>query len=218
MSTAPAASRDLGRTRAEILEVATQHFARLGYYGARVDDIASETSTTKRMIYYCFGGKDDLFAACIRAAYAKIRQFEQSLHLDDMAPREAIATYVRGTIRYLEEHAELPLLVRAENLLGAAHLAEEDDALNRQIIDLLDRVLARGRAGGDFRDGVRGVELHMLVTALGNYRITNQPTFHALFGFSTRDSGRLEHDLDEYVRMTLGWLRADADEIPSATH
>lgn len=211
MSTAPAASRDLGRTRAEILDVATQHFARLGYFGARVDDIAAETSTTKRMIYYCFGGKDDLFAACIRVAYAKIREFEQTLHLDDLAPCEAIATYVRGTIRYHEVHPELARLVRAENLLSAVHLAEEDDALSRQIIDLLDRVLERGRATGEFRDGVSGVEVHMAVTALGNYRVTNQPTFEALFGFSTRDPERFDHDLDEYVRMMLGWLRPQVD-------
>ena len=206
MSTAREASRDLARTRAEILEVATQHFARLGFFGARVDEIAAETSTTKRMIYYCFGSKDDLFATCLRNAYAQIREFERSLHLDDLSAKDAIEAYVRGTIHYHEAHPELALLVRGENLLGAVHLAQEDDLLNRQIIDLLDGVLARGVASGEFRSDARGIELHLMVTALGNFRITNQATFEVLFGHVTRDPERLDHDIEQYVQMVFGWL------------
>jgi AcrR family transcriptional regulator len=42
------------RTRAEPLAVATEVFAADGYPGARVDDIAARTRTTKRMIYNYF--------------------------------------------------------------------------------------------------------------------------------------------------------------------
>ena len=158
------------------------------------------------MIYYCFGSKDDLFATCLRTAYAHIREFEQSLHMDDLSPKDAIEAYVRGTINYHEAHPELALLVRGENLLGAVHLAREDDLRNRQIIDLLDGVLARGVASGEFRSDARGIELHLMVTALGNFRITNQSTFEVLFGHVTRDPARLDHDIEQYVQMVLGWL------------
>jgi AcrR family transcriptional regulator len=57
--------RDATRTRSEILKVATQEFADRGYNGARVDEIAARTRTTKRMIYYYFGGKRP--AICRRA-------------------------------------------------------------------------------------------------------------------------------------------------------
>ncbi|MFD0521315.1 TetR/AcrR family transcriptional regulator [Paractinoplanes durhamensis] len=53
--------RDAERTRAEIIEVATHEFADQGYAGARVDEIAAKTRTTKRMIYYYFGGKEGLY-------------------------------------------------------------------------------------------------------------------------------------------------------------
>ena len=42
--------RDPERTRAELLDVATEVFAESGYSGARVDEIAERTRTTKRMI------------------------------------------------------------------------------------------------------------------------------------------------------------------------
>ena len=63
--------RDAERTRAEILEVATHEFAQRGYSGARVDEIADQTSTTKRMIYYYFGGKEQLYIAVLERAYAQ---------------------------------------------------------------------------------------------------------------------------------------------------
>jgi len=207
VSASRTAPRDLARTEAEILEVATEHFTRTGYYGARIDEIAAQISATKRMIYYCFGSKDGLFGACVRAAYAKIRDYERTLHLADLAPADAIDAYVRETVRYHENHPELALLVRGENMLGATHLAVDVDPNNRSIIDTLDAVLERGRASGEFRTDVTGVELHVAVTALANYRITNEATIGALFSYAMRDPNRLDHDLDQYSSMMLGWLR-----------
>ena len=57
--------RDSERTRADILDVATEEFATNGYGGARVDEIAARTRTTKRMIYYYFGGKEQLYLAVL---------------------------------------------------------------------------------------------------------------------------------------------------------
>jgi hypothetical protein len=62
--------RDAERTRAEILQVAQREFARHGYAGARVDEIAALMRTTKRMIYYYFGGKEKLYIAVLEEAYA----------------------------------------------------------------------------------------------------------------------------------------------------
>ncbi len=205
-----ATKRDLARTQQEILRVATEHFTRLGYFGARVDDIAAETSTTKRMIYYCFESKDGLFTAALRATYGAIRAFEDALGLDDLKPRDAIARYVGETLRYHERHPELALLARAENLLGGVHLAADaDEPVERPIVAQLDRVLERGRQEGDFRDGVAGIEVHIVVSGLCNFRITNESTIRALFGYELRDPRRLGADVEQYQNLVLGWLHAD---------
>ena len=59
---------------AEILDVATREFAEHGFSGARVDEIAERTRTTKRMLYYYFGSKEGLFVAVLERAYAEIRE------------------------------------------------------------------------------------------------------------------------------------------------
>ena len=56
-----------------ILEVALSEFAENGMAGARIDTIASRTSTSKRMLYYHFGSKEGLYAAVLDHAYRQVR-------------------------------------------------------------------------------------------------------------------------------------------------
>ena len=60
-------------TRRDIIDVATEEFAGKGFSGARVDRIAARTRTSKRMIYYYFGGKEGLYIAVLEEAYRRIR-------------------------------------------------------------------------------------------------------------------------------------------------
>lgn len=115
-------TRNAARARAELLQVATEEFARVGYYGARVDEIAAKSSTTKRMIYYYFDDKDGLFTAVLERAYAAIRAAEKALDLSALPPLAAVAALIEHTLRYHATHPELARLVAAENALGAAHL------------------------------------------------------------------------------------------------
>ena len=96
---APSRLRDAERTRAELLEVATAVFAEQGYSGARVDEIAERTRTTKRMIYYYFGGKEQLYLAVLENAYRGIREAEQSLQVDHVDPVDAIRAAGRADLR-----------------------------------------------------------------------------------------------------------------------
>src|SRR5215467_5857965 len=83
---ARAVERDPEATRANILAIATEEFAEKGFSGARVDEIAARTNTSKRMIYYYFGDKEGLFAEVLEEAYSRIRQIEASLELDQIEP------------------------------------------------------------------------------------------------------------------------------------
>ena len=60
-------------TRNDILEVAAREFADKGLAGARIDEIADKTSSSKRMIYYYFGGKDGLYPHGAKADWLRRR-------------------------------------------------------------------------------------------------------------------------------------------------
>jgi AcrR family transcriptional regulator len=51
----------------------------------------------KRMLYYYFGNKDELFRAVLEVTYEHIRESEKALHLDAIDPPEAIRRLVAFT-------------------------------------------------------------------------------------------------------------------------
>jgi AcrR family transcriptional regulator len=190
--------RDPERTRAEILQVATTEFARVGYSGARVDNITALTRTTKRMLYYYFGGKEQLYVAVLEQAYGDIRAVEQELDLKHLSPVEAIRTLAELTFDYHDKHPEFIKLVADENVHDAEHLRDSKllGGLKSPILGLIQSILNRGYRDGAFHRRVKAIEVHTLMSALCFYRVSNQATVKAIFGYdmlapSTRRRQRL---------------------------
>jgi AcrR family transcriptional regulator len=175
--------RDADRTRQEILEVATREFADQGYAGARVDEIAARTRTTKRMIYYYFGGKEQLFVEVLEQAYAAIRRAEQTIDVDHLEPTAAIRRLAELTFDHHEAHPDFIRLVSIENIHRAEHISDRDDfaGLNSPVIELIDAILERGRREGAFTREVDGVDLHMIISSFCVFRVANRHTFGAIF-------------------------------------
>src|SRR4051812_46719343 len=144
--------RDPERTRAEILDVASHEFADQGYAGARVDEIAAKTRTTKRMIYYYFGGKEGLYLAVLERAYGHIRSLEQQLDVDHLEPIDALRQLAELTFDHHESHQDFVRLVSIENIHYAQHLLQSSsrEVLAAPALDVLTRIMERGRAAGVF--------------------------------------------------------------------
>lgn len=68
---APPRRRDSAATRAAILRAARDAFARLGYDGAGVREIARAADVDTRLISRYFGSKEGLFAEVVDLAYEK---------------------------------------------------------------------------------------------------------------------------------------------------
>jgi AcrR family transcriptional regulator len=184
--------RDAGRTRAKILDVAQREFARHGYAGARVDDMAALMRTTKRMIYYYFGGKEKLYIAVLEKAYSEVRAAESAIDVQHLAPVEAIRTLAELTFDHHERHEDFIKLVSIENIHHAEHLRKSEvlAKLGAPVVELISRILEAGRADGDFVAEADAVDVHMMISSFCFFRIANQHTFGALFG---RDLTAPEH-------------------------
>jgi AcrR family transcriptional regulator len=180
----PERRRDAERTRAEIIKVATEEFARAGYSGARVDEIAARTRTTERMIYYYFGGKEQRYTAVLEQAYAQIRAAEQALDVEHLDPLAAIRRLAELTFDHHQAHESFIRLVSIENIHGAEHMAssEELTRLNTPAIDIIARILRTGRAQGVFRADIDALDVHMMISGFFFFRVANRHTFGALFG------------------------------------
>ena len=199
------------RTKAELLRVATEVFAEVGYSGARVDEIAERTRTTKRMIYYYFGGKEQLYLAVLEAAYTDIRQAEQSIHAGDLPPRDAVRRIAELTFDHHHAHPEFIRLVSVENIHRAEHLRKVPSLrdLGAPAASLLDEVLARGRTSGEFRDDVDAVDVHMLISAYCVFQVANAATFGFLFGRDMLEPAVKRRHRDILGDVVVNWLTRD---------
>ena len=180
---------DPERTRQAILDAARGEFAANGLSGARVDAIAARTNTVKRMIYYYFGSKEGLYLAVLEQAYADIRRVEQGLGLDGMPPLQAVRALIEFTFDYEEAHPEFIRLVSIENIHNGAHIAGSKtiQAVNSPVIATLSAVLDRGKQAGVFRAAVEPIDVHMLISAVCFFRVSNRHTFGTLFGCDLAD-------------------------------
>lgn len=174
---------DPARTRADILAVATEEFSNHGLSGARVARIAQRTRTSKRMIYYYFGGKEALYRAVLEAAYQGIRETEASLKLEQLDPVAAMRSLVDLTFDYDDRHPDFINLVSIENLHRARYLSRVSGitALNSVVVRRLGDVLKRGQDAGVFRPDVDPVDVHMMISAMCFFRVSNRYTFLAAF-------------------------------------
>ena len=176
--------RDADATRRAILGAAFAEFTERGYSGGRVDDIASRTGMSKRMIYYYFGSKEGLYAAVLEEAYGAMRDAEAALNLDNLPPAEAMRRMVEITFDHHAANPGFVRLVAVENIEGARQVAASPAirTRNAEVIGRITALLARGEASGVFRRGVDPLDLHMLVSSFCFYRVSNRHTLGAIFG------------------------------------
>jgi AcrR family transcriptional regulator len=139
------ATRDPEGTRRRILEAALDEFAAKGLDGSRVDAIAARAGVNKRMLYYYFGSKDDLYRAVLRnrladrpptAARVDHAGTERLADLQDRLTRPREREYIRllmweaierGTRRRIEDEE-----LRREGIEGwieEVRAAQHDGAL-----------------------------------------------------------------------------------------
>jgi AcrR family transcriptional regulator len=185
---APTRQQDPEGTRRNILEIALEEFALNGLSGARIDEIAARTRSSKRMIYYYFGDKEGLYLRALENAYRIIREGEAELDTDGLSPVDALRRLVEFTFDHHHQHESFIRMVMIENIHHADYLdrSEVIRQLNVTAIDNIAGIYARGVAEGSFRPGLDPVDLHWQVSALCFFNVSNRATFSRIFG---RDLG-----------------------------
>ena len=104
------------------------------------------------MIYYYFGGKEQLYLAVLERAYAGDPRGRagRSTSTTSTRPRP-IRRLAELTFDHHESHPDFIRLVSIENIHRAEHIAQarrRSPSSARPAIDLIDGILERGRADG----------------------------------------------------------------------
>lgn len=203
-------TNDPARTMANILEVAAAEFGEKGLAGARIDEIAAATHTSKRMIYYYFGSKEGLYLAVLEESYRSVREIESQLKLDDLDPERALRTLVGFTFDHHLSHENYIRLVMSENIQRGHYLAQSKKIqdLNVPAISAIRKLYDRGVAQGVFRPGLDPIDIHASISALSFFNVSNQHTFGLIFKINTRSPEVVARRRESVVEMVVRYVRA----------
>jgi AcrR family transcriptional regulator len=199
--------RNPALTKEKILAAAKEEFSAEGLGGARVDSIAERAGVNKRLIYEYFENKDQLFQSVLEEAWRGIREAEAELDLKHLSPTEAIKKLMTFTWDFYLKNPDFMSLVNSANLYHARHIVHSQrfKELHVGFIDMLQDILDRGVATGEFRAGVDARQLHITLAAIAYYYLNNRYTNEVIFGFSfvdkDRRAERLAFNIDTILRL-----------------
>jgi AcrR family transcriptional regulator len=151
--------RDPERTRARLLDAAKELFARHGLHGVSVAEIAKRAKVSVGMINHHFGGKDELYRACLDA-FADLRLRSLDRFLAPPASRDEMLVRLRLLIdELLDVHLAHPEVVAI--LLRDVNAAEMwGSELERKLYEFtprLARFFAQAQKLGMLRDDIEPV-------------------------------------------------------------
>ena len=178
--------RDPDRTRAAVLSVARQEFAKLGLAGARVDEIVRIAGVSKQVIYYYFNSKDELFRAALLSSYEEI--LANNLEYVRMATGGSPEKRLRNMIVHLFDrigaHREVISLIVEENRYRGQHLRHSDLPYrsSEPMVVHLANILREGEASAVFRPKINPRQVFLDIFSMCLFYFTNLYTVSAVVG------------------------------------
>jgi AcrR family transcriptional regulator len=195
--------------RQRIFAAARSEFADKGLAGARTDVIAEVANSNKRMLYYYFNSKEELYLAVLEEAYIDMRRNEAQLALESLSPVDAIAKLVGFKFDYCVQNPWLIGLLQGENMLGARYLRQSNRLreLHVSLVETIDGLLKTGAKSGVFRADVDPLELYISIAALGHFFFSNRATLATAFGARLDSRAAEKRRRQHAVDVILGYLR-----------
>ena len=206
LSQQPSADEASADMRRALLDAGKTEFANYGYDGARLERIAAKAGCAKRMLYYYFGNKKDVYLAVIEQSYSDIRESEEQLNLDALEPLQALHALAQRSFEYHEQNQEFTRLVLQENFQSGEMLGQisKTELLRKAALEPIERILQRGVAQGLFKDQLSAVDVHYLISALSGFRVDHAATWQSLL----QDDLLGDNLRERHLQLLLDQLRA----------
>jgi AcrR family transcriptional regulator len=150
----PAPAAGAADKRRVILDAAVRVFARRGFNGCRVSDIADEAGVAYGLVYHYFRSKDEVLDTLFLERWNVMLQVIRELDGEDAAPREklhAITSFIVDSYRHDPELMKVIIVevTRAANSFGRTHIEKI-----REAHALIAVIVRRAQEERLFRDAV----------------------------------------------------------------
>jgi TetR/AcrR family transcriptional regulator, fatty acid metabolism regulator protein len=137
-----------------ILDAAIRVFARQGFNGCRVSDIADEAGVAYGLVYHYFRSKDEVLDTLFLERWNVLLEAIRETDRQDIEPREKlqqIASFIVDSYRHDPDLMKVIIVevTRAANSFGQTHLAKISEAY-----ELIADIVAKAQEEGAFKDTI----------------------------------------------------------------
>jgi TetR/AcrR family transcriptional regulator len=137
--------------RKRILTAAAETFARVGFEGARIDDIAERAGVNKAMLYYHVGDKESLYTVVLTETFDRGFLTIDAASASAMSPGDKLQSIVNAFARFGSENPVFIPIVLREIASGGEHLPDAMVVRMAGIFRLVAETLHEGMEAGVFR-------------------------------------------------------------------
>ncbi|MBT9384594.1 TetR/AcrR family transcriptional regulator [Pseudooceanicola sp. CBS1P-1] len=195
------------RNEALISDAATRLFARKGFEGTRISEIAEAAGLPKANVYYYFGSKAEIYRSILRRLLTNWTVALDHLS-EERDPFEALEAYVRAKLEHSRRFPDETRVFATEILAGGPYLTPEDRELMRvgmlRPVEVLEAWIARGL--------IRPVHpRHLMITLWSAAQYYADFEIMAAHTLEVKKLKRADYDTaaDTIVQTTLRGLRPD---------
>jgi TetR/AcrR family transcriptional regulator len=138
-------------TRDAVFDSAATQFAKGGFDGVSVDDIARDAGVNKAMIYYHFADKLALYRAVLADGLSRMGATVNAIATSNDAPATKLDRFIDAFVRMTETRPWMPALMLREIAEGAPRLDAGTMSHMRVVITSFASILKQGQESGAFR-------------------------------------------------------------------
>jgi len=133
--------REKARHRLEILEAAEKVFARKGFRGATIEEIAQQAEFSVGTLYNFFESKEELYAAVL---VERVQQFQRLVEnifsRPEVDPVRLMEEFIERKAGFFAEHAPFFRLLHREHVAGSADISA---SWRRRLLEVYQQFIAR---------------------------------------------------------------------------
>jgi TetR/AcrR family transcriptional regulator, fatty acid metabolism regulator protein len=135
--------------RRVILDAAVRVFARGGYHGSRVGDIATEAGVAHGLLYHYFASKDEVLETVFRENFSDLVERFRAVEASDEPAAEKLEGIAKILLRTWRHNPDLVTVMVREVARSPQLQAQVGEV--REALAIVQRVIEQGQRDGIFR-------------------------------------------------------------------
>jgi TetR/AcrR family transcriptional regulator len=207
----PGAESEIARAR--LLDAAERVFARRGYAAATTQELAAEAGIQKRMLFYYFANKDELYGRVLERLLAGIQAIHARFR-DEPGP-EGLADFIGALLRATAARPEPVLILIREIMDEGPHLERLADRWVGPLFRAGMEEVRRNMEAGVFRT-LPPEQVLGMIGGLTLFQVLTAPLARRVTGNDPLAPDTIERQIEVARHFALAGLRGDGRGVAAA--